>query len=194
VRPRKSKAKYTVEGQRQRWLALRDANPGKNGRQLRALNGALSDWLYRRDRDWLSANVPRIPRPPAHAVVDWDERDSFLGARVIRASMNIKSLPGKPRRVTIAAIARELRQNKSFRVNLDKLPLTRLAIQGVIENNEHFSLRRISYVTQQLIAADTRIKRCEFIRRAGLRVERLQLPTIQSAVDSALLNVGINRD
>lgn len=105
------------------------------------LSSALGHRLYRRDRDWYVANV-QLPRPAAHAAFDWNKRDEILGARVLMAAAKIKTESGKPHRVTIVAIGRELREKKNLRVNLAKLPLTRLAIQGVIENNEQFALRR----------------------------------------------------
>jgi len=184
-------AKFTVEARRAEYIDLRSAEPTATGRQLRKSHAGLVTWLYRHDREWMLKNVPRTvnwTRPKT--VVDWHARDELVCGQVITAGLQIKNACGKPQRVSFAKMNREVRVRLQFYIDLKNMPLTRLALQGIVETPEQFGLRRIHYVAKIFIAENATPSRSDFLRAAGINPQRRISRMIMDATDGALAQIS----
>ncbi len=184
--PKKSGTKFTIEERRAEYTALRKAHPAATGRQVRELYPGLITWLYRHDGQWMVQNVPRFKRVQPKTVVNWQERDELMCGQVVTVALQIKNAPGKPRRVSFARINCEMRARLPLDIDLEKMPLTRLVLQGIVETAEQFCLRRIQYVAQRFIADHTAPSRSDFLRAAGINPQRKNSESIMAATDAAL--------
>jgi len=188
---KKSRARFTVEARRAEYIDLRNAQPMATGRQLRESHAGLVTWLYRHDREWMLKNAPRTvnwARPKT--VVDWHARDEVVSGQVVTVALQIKNALGKPQRVSFATINREIRARLQLYINPKTMPLTRLALQGVVENPEQFCLRRIHYVAKSFVAENMIPSRSEFLRAAGINPERKVSGLIMDATEGALAQIS----
>jgi hypothetical protein len=130
---------------RSRWGELVAHNPGVGVKVLRSMAPAAYAWLYRNDRTWLQDQnrhllmVARVSRSP----VNWDERDNRLASEVRKLACQLSSeSSGRPARLW--QLYQQLPELKAKLSALDRLPLTRRAIEEVIRN------RRRTGKTKQL--------------------------------------------
>jgi hypothetical protein len=76
------KARHTkVRGeQRDEWQRLHNLHPDLGAKALRNHSASLYAWLYRNDKEWLSAQRECCPKPPRsdRHQVDWEARDHRL--------------------------------------------------------------------------------------------------------------------
>jgi transposase-like protein len=184
------KPKYTTEERRTEWLKLRMENPALSRQELRELRSNLYTWLVRHDKPWFQANAPA--RKPTfvggYFVVAWNRRDEDLATLVMNAAMAIKNLPGRARRVSISGLARELGAASQFSLQLDKLPLTRLALESVVENREQFAIRRLRQAIEKFISIRERPNQTELAYAAGISYSTT-FPAVRSAIDAGLFEI-----
>ena len=104
--------------------------------------------------------------------VDWYARDELVCGQVVTVALQIKNAPGKPQRISFATINREIRARLRVYIDTKQMPLTRLALQGVVETPEQFGLRRIQYVAKSFVAENAIPSRSDFLRAAGINPQR----------------------
>ena len=128
-------------------------------------------WLYKHDRDWLGQQVVEYGKVPSRRVarVDWGQRDRLLAKRVEAWYETMQYLAGRPTRVTLSLIGRELHAAALFEHFLDKLPLTRKAIACVVETPQQFHCRRLAWARDQLSAKGVPVIQWRLVRQAGIR-------------------------
>ena len=197
--PRQGKRKATTRGiykrkpvwsklksatQRQKWLCLRQSNPGFGTNEIRCLSPALFTWLYRHDRKWLQSNQPQSRQArPRRSRVDWAERDEEIAGMVATAALRIKNNSGKLLQVTTTAIGRAIGRQSLLEKNLDKLPYTSMIIQSLVESSEDFAVRRITQIAACLRLQVGLFERWQLVKAAGLRPATEKLPKIQAALN-----------
>ncbi len=184
------KPKSATEERRTEWLKLRAENPTLSRRQLRELKSNLYTWLLRHDRKWFQANAPaRMPTcVGGYFVVDWNKRDEDLATHVMNAAIAIKKLPGRARRISISGLARELGAASQFSLQLEKLPLTRLALESVVENRETFALRRLRRAIENFVSNRERPNQTKLASAAGISYATT-FPAVRSAIDTGLIEI-----
>lgn len=128
-------------------------------------------WLYRHDRTWLQQQVVEYGKVPHRTKerVDWVLRDRILADRVAAWSMAPKKQKGRPTRVTMSSLGRALHVSALLANHLNRLPLTKLASEAVIESPEQFQCRRLIWARDQLHAKGEPISRWRLLRQAGIR-------------------------
>ncbi|MFQ6758077.1 TnsD family Tn7-like transposition protein [Desulfovibrionaceae bacterium CB1MN] len=158
---------------RTRWLALIAPHPQKGRKELRALGPADYCWLYRNDQKWLFENLPPVKsrKGAAGCRVDWPGRDRELGARVGPVAHAILYAPGRPVRVTISAIGKKLGALGILQRNIDKLPVARASLEGVIETRDSFEIRRVRAAARELLRCGESLEPWRIVRKAHLRPE-----------------------
>lgn len=119
--------------ERRRWQALAAANPLSGVKAIRWLAPATYAWLYRNDRTWLDQQVEALvsDRRGNHVHVDWDRRDSDLATAVAGVCESLVS-EAPERRVLLWRIYQRLPELKAKLAQLDRLPLTRAAIDRAL--------------------------------------------------------------
>jgi Tn7-like transposition protein D/TniQ len=129
-------ARYQLKCRESRaiWLSLVDTCGAAGIKILRAMEPAVHAWLYRNDHDWLVTHKPSpLSRRATGRIVriDWDARDQVLSDQVRRTADQLsRQNPGA--RIKLWQIYQELPELKAKLGAIERLPLTRGALESVI--------------------------------------------------------------
>lgn len=118
---------------RTKWLNVVSLNPRGGIKSIRILEPATYAWLYRNDRDWLTEQVSSLAQAKnvGGVPVNWDERDTRLSDEVRLVGLRVaQRLNGK--KVRLCHLYQEIPDLKAKISKLDRLPLTRKAIEQVL--------------------------------------------------------------
>lgn len=124
------------ESARAAWTQLLETQGHIGVKLMRAVEPAAYAWLYRNDRPWLEEHKPdRIEVPASTGVsrVPWDARDMALSAEVERVVLKLLE-NGVIRRIKLWQIYQALPALKAKLADLDRLPLTRRAIELALQH------------------------------------------------------------
>ena len=124
------------------WLSIASQRLHLSRTEIRKLRPATFAWLYRNDRSWLNDQVAIMGHADIvpHALVDWDLRDSVLARLVEDACAAIDAAnPGQP--IALWQIYQHVPKLKRRLSRLDRLPLTRKAIERVRRQRREYCLR-----------------------------------------------------
>ena len=115
---------------REKWLGLISSHPSAGIKTLRGMEPASYAWLYRNDRAWLTETNCHIPRSPIgnRNVVKWDQRDLVLAELVKKCALKL-SLAFPRKQILLWHLYQELPELKAKLSSLEKMPLTRIAIE-----------------------------------------------------------------
>jgi hypothetical protein len=190
-----------IQWYRTRWLALLEASPEKGRTSLKRGARSLYTWLYSNDRDWFIAHLPpnklSIRRGSSKKDLtfqslnakllpqDQINRDTFFAKAVKNASYQILLTPGRPKRVSRAAICSFVPQLFWLKSRPEKIPLTIQALEEVVETYEIFAIRRIQWVKHQYQMENVVPHRDEFLGRSNFR-QHIHLPRVKEAFDCAM--------
>jgi hypothetical protein len=171
---------------RQRWLLIQQENPNIGITDIRRICPALYTWLNRNDKEWFLTHKPaKLERKVNCSRVDWQKRDASYTCRVFGTVDKLIKKEGRPIRLTITSISRELGCLSLIQKHSDKLPRTKELILKGIETTEEFALRRIIWATNQFIASNQKPEKWKIIKSSG--VERyLENEVIQVAIKEAI--------
>jgi hypothetical protein len=174
------------EVKRARWLTTMKEDPGAGVKILRSKIPGVYTWLYKNDLEWLKEHIPTRKKAIQRSTrVDWNMRDRQLAELVKSSAIRIKNAPGRPIRVTLTAIGRDISQTALLQQHLNKLPLTAEKLVEFVETYEEFAVRRIEWAAIQYEQEGTQPARWELIRRAG--VDRLKSHNdVCAALDEAI--------
>ncbi|WP_080671158.1 TnsD family Tn7-like transposition protein [Pseudomonas putida] len=133
-------------------------------------------WLYRRDKSWLSNLIAeRGPHRDGRSDTSgmFALLDASLSDQIQRCAHYIRTLPGKPVRLSRTRIGRELHALSRFEKQLSKLPLCAAALASSCESSEAFRIRRLDWARAVLYSERRSITRSALYRTAGIRFEKL---------------------
>jgi transposase len=111
--------------------------------QARSLAPAAYAWLYRNDRAWLQAVSQAVSpaRPDQGPRVNWDQRDIALAHSVQRAAAELfKKHNGGSGQIRLGELCQLVPELKAKLRALDRLPLTRQAIQSVTKKGRRLAV------------------------------------------------------
>ena len=128
------------------WSALRQQFPTKSTAELRALAPACYTFLYRHDRDWHRSHCPeRFAPTNAKPRVNWHIRDLQLSEQVSQAKAALRCEPGRPKRISLSALGRQLEALAWMQKHRAKLPLTAARLAVAVESHADFAHRRLAW-------------------------------------------------
>ncbi len=157
---------------RQRWLDLLNRYPEMSKTELRRINGALFNWLYRNDREWLNRNSPQLRATVnINTRVDWEQRDDEIFYKVKEAIRTMLATNRKPQRITISYIGSMIGLRPLLEKHLGKLPKTRAYLQEYTESIREYQIRRIHWAIQELQKKGQELHLWRIYRLAGIREE-----------------------
>ena len=160
------------ERQRQAWIELMRQNEQKSRTELRQLNKALYTWLYRADKSWLIEHSPRPKRViTTNSRVDWRKRDEEIFALVRAEVTRILTSDGKPERISISRIGKQIGYLSLLEKHLSKMPQTNTYFESVKETVRDFQLRRIRWAMQEIEREGQDLQWWRIARKAGIRGE-----------------------
>ncbi|SFB90203.1 TniQ protein [Polaromonas sp. OV174] len=115
---------------RNAWERVVTENPRLGVKAVRTLESSAYAWLYRHDRSWLVQQVSLLQQasPGNHAKTNWDQRDVALAASIQKAALDIAN-EQVSKTVTLWKIYQRLPELKSKLNQLDRLPLSKLALE-----------------------------------------------------------------
>lgn len=128
-------------------------------------------WLYRNDRQWLTAYLGKNWAHKGHRKPSnlFTELDTLLAQKIIGCARSIRALPGKPVRVCKTRIGRELDALARFEKQLDRLPLCADALASVCESTEDFHHRRLVWAADELMRLGIPMTRTSLYKCASIR-------------------------
>jgi hypothetical protein len=177
----------SLEAYRRQWLLIRRDNPKATRSSLYRKFPGIYGWLDRNDSQWLKAHLPPLaPSWGTSGRVDWESRDMQLTEAVKSAASCLKNTLGRPIRVTIQTIGREIDQRSILHREFDKLPLTAKALSEVLDTDEEYYIRRIWWVTDCFRQENKHPKREQLIKRANINLKLVAAPQIQEVIEAAL--------
>jgi hypothetical protein len=115
---------------RNAWSQAISNNPSLGSKAVRMLEPAAYAWLYRNDLAWLTTQLDQMPkvRQGNNSKTDWDLRDRELATLVAKAALEIAE-KNPQCRITLQMIYQRVHSLKPKLAQLDRLPLTRHAIE-----------------------------------------------------------------
>jgi hypothetical protein len=150
---------------RTRWLDKMKIVVGLGRDKMYQIASTEYNWLLKNDSEWLKKHLPnpkRRSRFEGH--IDWEARDSELEKQVITAKREIRSLQGKPVRITKNFIGKYIGKLPLIKSSLEKLPRTKKALEVVMESEEKYQITRLKWAINQLFNEDQLIT-CTKVRR-----------------------------
>ena len=181
--------RVTRNTRREEWRAALQTGLYKTRTEARHAHPSLYAWLYRHDRTWLkqqsllnqNATSRDVAYHRSNAV--WMRRDLEASAEVPAVANLLKNAPGKLRRVSAAAIARQLGVRVNTQKHPKKMPRTVQMLQQYAEDRLAFAERRLMWAADKFVSLNARIPRWRLIRIAGLRPEIVQSGKITHMLD-----------
>ncbi|MET3698390.1 TniQ protein [Bacillus oleivorans] len=125
---------------RNTWITTKHANPTYTKTELRKLIPNVYTWLYRNDREWLDKNSPSIKKTHVNKRVDWDKRDEEI-LNLLKDFMDNLDDSSKPIRVTKRYLAVSINKLSLIENQINKLPLTKLFIESIVESSLEYKVR-----------------------------------------------------
>jgi hypothetical protein len=128
-------------------------------------------WLYRHDRIWLSEYCSNHRVESVKMVrEDLVKRDTALAARIDEAATVILGSPGKPIRLTVASLARQLGVSEGVFDRRGHYPRCRATLDRWIEPKHAFQLRKVAWAAAELAQSGSGIGKSNLLRKAGISV------------------------
>lgn len=160
------------ERRRRAWIELMRQNEQKSRTELRQLNKALYTWLYRNDKSWLIEHSPKPQRViTTNSRVDWGKRDEEILALVRTEVTRILTSDGKPERISISRIGKQIGYLSLLEKHLNKMPQTKLYLESVKESVEDYQKRRIKWAIREIEHDGLDLQWWRIVRKAGIRGE-----------------------
>ncbi len=163
---------------RSQWVAILHSSVTVSLKSVRAtaIGARLFTWLYRHDREWLSAHKPNHASNYQNYRVDWQVRDLLLVKKLIKIKNRADNRMKDPRH-SKSWFASSIGQKSLIEKKLYKLPLCSLFFDRYSESIEEYQIRRLSRVMVQLIECNDVLRPvCEIERLAGLSRTRSRKP------------------
>lgn len=156
--------------------AERSFQDRRDAYRKRYANGSESkadySWLRRNDKEWLDGQLARKKRiVKRKSAVDWSARDKFLAHQVLGISESMRSVEGKPKWVSRAALERRVSMAETIERNAEKLPMTHEALSTCAESREEYQRRRLRWAALHLLEhGSSSPPTWLLLRVAGIRV------------------------
>jgi hypothetical protein len=146
-------------------------------------------WLSNNDKEWLEAHLPQpVRRIGSNRKVDWAARDSQLVQEMQLAVNRVRSVEGRPIRVTVNRLGREidkaaLLNNKNLS---SKIPLTAQLLAETVETHLNFSIRCIKWAVSCYQRENTVPSISSLAKLAGMTMSTTHRPEIRAVINEEL--------
>jgi hypothetical protein len=186
------------EPYRRELLRVIKRNPSATRTRLeKQLAGQAYHWLHKNDKEWLEAHLPPpFKRVGSNRKVDWATRDARLVKEVHLAAKRMRRAEGRPVRVTVARIGRELDKVALFtgRNLSSKMPLTAKVLSEIVETHLAFATRSVRWAASCYRREGTAPSISTLAKRAGMTMSTTHRPEIRAVINEELesLHDGVN--
>lgn len=149
-------------------LTLIYSNPNIGRTKLKRLGSSAYIWLKIHDKAWFEENLPLRRRVHHKRVVDWIKRDAEISRQVKDAEERMITQKGKPVRITLSLVRKKLSIHKNFVKHLDKLPKTMKVLNEILETNDAYQIRKLTWAIRFLNENGENLTRNKIKKVAGL--------------------------
>jgi len=164
--------KLDLDERKKQWLKIINDNPNSTRSELMNIDKGTYQYICKYDRQWYHKVTPKNVKKNKGSSIDWCKRDEELLEKVKIAVTNIKNKKGKPIRICISSIKRELSiERKLDNTNLIK---TRAYIKTVTENKEEYLRRKIIWGIYEMLRAEEPITRYKIQVKCSLTCYRTE--------------------
>lgn len=151
------------------WLRLVKQYPNKTQTGIRQIAKKEYIWLYRHDFEWLKENSPKYKKQKVcHKQSIWDERDLDYSKKVLNVVEQIKNCKGRPVKITLCSIGRQMGVYNILVYGAEKLPKTMALINSKVETNEEYRVRRIAWASEELYSIGETLTPSKISKRASI--------------------------
>jgi len=171
---------------REQWLKAVQEDPQIDLLTLKDKLPAAYNWFHKNDGRWMREHTPRRHNEPKPVDIDWQARDAELSAGVRRSAERLMKAPGRPRWVSVAAIARDTGKLPKVLSKDARLPLTNRALMEVAESVEAWAIRRIRWAVECYRREGVCATRWEILTRAGLSGKMRASPSLLAIVEEGV--------
>jgi Tn7-like transposition protein D/TniQ len=171
---------------REQWLKAMQEDPQIDLLTLKDKLPAAHNWFHKNDGRWMREHTPRHHKERKPVGIDWQARDAELSAAVRRSAERLMEAPGRPRRVSVAAIARDTGKLPKVLSKDARLPLTNSTLMEVAESVEAWAIRRIRWAVECYRCEGVCANRWEILARAGLSGKMRASPSILAIVEEGV--------
>jgi hypothetical protein len=185
ARNRHDATKRTLAFHRNQWRTLREANPTDGTHALCQRAPATYSYLYRYDREWLSAHrPPTVPARRESLRVDWSERDKALLQEARRVVSYLQNTSGRPVWIRKTTVLRQIGRSSLFFRNEHQLPQTAQFLSQCAETRLDFARRKITWAISHFVNEGECPPKWKFIRKVSLRPDlaRQLSPELEEAI------------
>lgn len=143
------KSSEEIEERRAKWTKLMELYKEETTTSLRKYDMSTYTWLYKHDNRWLNHNLPkRKSRGNGNNhLIDWNKRDEEILKASKVAIKEILDSEGKPERVTVSLIGRNIGRNIGKQLN--RLQKTKEFLESNLESVEQFQKRRFEWAKRK---------------------------------------------
>ena len=152
---------------RAKFQEVQEAHPTFSRNELQQVTSSAYTWLLKHDRSWFELRLP--PKKVRHVRRDWPTTDMQLAAQVAQIAHEIRTQPGRPKRITRAAIWAKFDPPVYAYRRQSQLPKTWAAASAAMETREEWHSRRCAWIADQYVEEGVVPTIREFVSRAGLR-------------------------
>ena len=141
---------FDIEKRKSMWLKIVYDNPNSTRSELKNIGKGLHTWIRKYEKDWYEEVTPRYrEKKKRNGVVDWDKRDEECLKLSKAALEKILRYSGKPVRIGMGSIRREIGVNGWFKDK--RLKRTHEYIAHVKEDTRNFRIRKIKWGIEEMI-------------------------------------------
>ena len=154
-------------------------------------------WLFKHDKKWLEAHLPRpFKRVGSNRRIDWGARDAQLVREVRLAAKRIMSVEGRPVRLTVARIGRELDKTDllTSKKLSSKIPLTGHALSELVEPHLAFAIRCVRWAASCYRSEGTVPSISSLAKLAGMTMTTTHRPEIRAVINEEIESLHNCRD
>jgi len=151
LKPEKKKRvpKFNLEERRKKWLELVADNPNANRAELKKLGKGLNTWMRAYDLEWYEKVTPKKNEYKKRASkIDYKKRDEECLKLVKKGFEKLISKEGKPTRITLGAIRREVGAKRW--IEDKRLVKTQKFIDTVYEEIDDYRIRKIKWAIKDM--------------------------------------------
>lgn len=162
--------KLDLKERKKQWLKIINENPNSTRSELMKIDKIVYNYICKYDREWYHKVTPKNIKKHKGAMVDWEKRDNELLEKVKIAVLNIKNKEGKPIRVCMSSIKREISVER--KLDNEKLIKTRKYIEAISESKEKYLIRKIKWGINEMLKEEEPITRYRVQVKCGITCYR----------------------
>lgn len=182
--------KLDLNERKNQWLKIIKENPGSTRSELMKINKMVYYYICKYDRAWYHKVTPKNIKKHKGAMIDLKKRDKELLEKVKVAVTNIKNKEGKPIRICMSSIKREICIER--KLDNEKLIKTRKYIKAFSESKEEYLIRKIKWGINELLKEEEPITRYKVQVKCGITCYRTEdiKELIDNAINDEIANVS----